>query len=452
MNEFFRCITCHKNICNLCKPRHEPKHNIIKYDHKNYICQLHNEKLIKYCKDCNTNICSVCDGHDEHKKVDFEDLIPNIEEKKNILNKMKTMIDSIDSIDIRIKEIINILNEVSDFMKKFYDICNNIVSNYDEKRNNYQILQNLIEISTNNIIYNKLKEIDLNIKDNINDIFDLYNNIHIKEKENKIEDIKEIEKDNVTDEITIIYNSLNQDIIEIFSNDFVSNYKTKCNIIIDNKKESLSTSLHLNPLQQKEKTIEIKLQGIKNITHTNYMFKNCNSLITIPDIFNWDTKIICDMKGMFSNCMSLKSLPNISYLNTERVYDMSYMFYDCVSLISLPDISNWNTKNVSNMAGMFYGCKSLKSLPDISKWDTKRVSNMNRMFYNCSSLITLPDISKWDINKVNDMRYIFSGCSSLKSFPDISVWKIHKELKKEGMFEGLNKKIIPKKYKGCYIY
>ena len=222
MNEFFRCITCHKNICNLCKPRHEPKHNIIKYDQKNYICQLHNEKLIKYCKDCNTNICSVCDGHDEHKKVDFEDLIPNIEEKKNILNKMKTMIDS---IDIRIKEIINILNEVSDFMKKFYHICNNIVSNYDEKRNNYQILQNLMEISTNNIIYNKLKEIDLNIKDNINDIFDLYNNIHIKEIENKIEDKKEIEKDNEIDEITIIYDSLNKSVIEIFSEDFVSSYK-----------------------------------------------------------------------------------------------------------------------------------------------------------------------------------------------------------------------------------
>ena len=42
----------------------------------------------------------------------------------------------IDSIDARKKEIINILNEVSDFIKKFYDICNNIVSNYDEKRNN----------------------------------------------------------------------------------------------------------------------------------------------------------------------------------------------------------------------------------------------------------------------------------------------------------------------------
>ena len=45
---------------------------------------------------------------------------------------------------------------------------------------------------------------------------------------------------------------------------------------------------------------------------------------------------------------------------------MSGMFYKCESLISLPDISNWNTMNVTNMVGLFYECSSLISLPDIS--------------------------------------------------------------------------------------
>ena len=36
---------------------------------------------------------------------------------------------------------------------------------------------------------------------------------------------------------------------------------------------------------------------------------------------------------------------------------MSYMFEDCISLKSLPDISNWNTNNVTNMSGMFCNCK-----------------------------------------------------------------------------------------------
>ena len=57
----------------------------------------------------------------------------------------------------------------------------------------------------------------------------------------------------------------------------------------------------------------------------------------------------------------LESLININ------VNDMSFMFYECNSLISLPDISKWNTSNVNNMSYMFSGCNSLISLPDIPK-------------------------------------------------------------------------------------
>ena len=44
------------------------------------------------------------------------------------------------------------------------------------------------------------------------------------------------------------------------------------------------------------------------------------------------------------------------------------LLYKCESLISLPDISEWDTSNVNYMSFMFEGCNSLKSLPDISKW------------------------------------------------------------------------------------
>ena len=49
---------------------------------------------------------------------------------------------------------------------------------------------------------------------------------------------------------------------------------------------------------------------------------------------------------------------------------MSYLFRNCSSSKSLPDISEWNTSNVINMNYLFCGCSSLESLPDISKWDT----------------------------------------------------------------------------------
>ena len=45
---------------------------------------------------------------------------------------------------------------------------------------------------------------------------------------------------------------------------------------------------------------------------------------------------------------------------------MAYLFSNCKSLISLPDLSKWDTSNVDNMRHMFEKCMSLKSLPDMS--------------------------------------------------------------------------------------
>ena len=38
-NIFFRCNTCTKNLCLICKEKHENNHNIINNDDINYICQ-----------------------------------------------------------------------------------------------------------------------------------------------------------------------------------------------------------------------------------------------------------------------------------------------------------------------------------------------------------------------------------------------------------------------------
>ena len=85
---------------------------------------------------------------------------------------------------------------------------------------------------------------------------------------------------------------------------------------------------------------------------------------------------------------------------------MSYMFYHCNSLESLPNFSDWDTKNVTNMSCIFWHCNSLKSLPDISNWDTKKVNNMSCLFCGCESLTSLPDIL-FGIQKV---LIIWIGC------------------------------------------
>jgi len=66
---------------------------------------------------------------------------------------------------------------------------------------------------------------------------------------------------------------------------------------------------------------------------------------------------------------------------------MSFMFYECSSLSSFPDISKWNTNNVTNMSGMFDECSSLSSLPDISKWNINNVTNMSGMLSGFLNII-----------------------------------------------------------------
>ena len=96
-----------------------------------------------------------------------------------------------------------------------------------------------------------------------------------------------------------------------------------------------------------------------------------------------------ELKSKFNlkNINKLKDILEIKLINIEKITDMSYLFDKCESLISVPNISEWDTSNITNMSNIFSYCKLLKSLPDISKWDTSKVTNMNTMFWDCESLI-----------------------------------------------------------------
>ena len=175
--EFYKCLTCKLNLCILCRSNHDLKHNIIKYDEKDYMCEIHNEPLIKYCIKCEKNICFACEEHEEHETIFLGDIKPNMEKKKNILNELKI---SINSIEKKIKDMINKLNSFIDFINSYYEINYNLYENYNIKKRNYQILKNINEINSNNDIYKILKQIkeSNNIKEQLNDILNLYDNMN----------------------------------------------------------------------------------------------------------------------------------------------------------------------------------------------------------------------------------------------------------------------------------
>jgi len=73
------------------------------------------------------------------------------------------------------------LNKLEEALDIFYEINNDILSKYESKKRNYQILKN-IKLIDNNEIFNRLKEINkvIDFKNKISNIFDLYYKIIVK--------------------------------------------------------------------------------------------------------------------------------------------------------------------------------------------------------------------------------------------------------------------------------
>ena len=68
----------------------------------------------------------------------------------------------------------------------------------------------------------------------------------------------------------------------------------------------------------------------------------------------------------------------IKIIIKQPLLHINYIFYDCNKLISI-DLSNFNSSEVTNMEYMFYECSSLNSL-NLSNFNTKNVTNMSNMF------------------------------------------------------------------------
>ena len=93
-NEFFKCISCQKNLCPLCRYKHNKEHNIIDYDLKDKICNIHKESFISYCNQCKQNICLSCiNKHKGHEYISFIDIIPDIDKINNEKNELRKLIN-----------------------------------------------------------------------------------------------------------------------------------------------------------------------------------------------------------------------------------------------------------------------------------------------------------------------------------------------------------------------
>lgn len=139
------------------------------------------------------------------------------------------------------------------------------------------------------------------------------------------------------------------------------------------------------------------------------MFRNCTSLLWIPDVELSSPSNDYPCTQMFSGCTALRTVGN---LNTKGCNSTFYMFEGCTNLES---IASLDTSNVTDMGYMFNGCKKLKSIPQL---DTSNVEKMANIFRDCSALTSVPQL---DYSSVTDMNYGFSSCTGLTTIPDLNL-------------------------------
>ena len=133
----------------------------------------------------------------------------------------------------------------------------------------------------------------------------------------------EMNDNEIKDNIIERENYLNSEEIEKFNNFYPNNMND--DIINKNTSFLSKETFNLSKLEFNKKD-DVRRNYYSRINKMSSLFLGCSSLISLPDMYKWDTNDIKDMNSIFSGCSSLISLPDISKWNINNVYDMNYMF------------------------------------------------------------------------------------------------------------------------------
>ena len=145
-----------------------------------------------------------------------------------------------------------------------------------------------------------------------------------------------------------------------------------------------------------------------------YMFVNCASLITAPDLPATTLASYC-YDYMFSGCTSLVTAPELP-ATTLAYYCYRSMFAGCTGLTTAPDLPATTLAN-NCYEYMFAGCTGLTTAPDLPA-TTLAEDCYGGMFLNCVSLTTAPELPATTLSSYC-YQYMFNGCTSLVTAPEL---------------------------------
>ena len=143
-NIFFACIKCQQILCSRCCEEHDESHKdyIKDFEEIHFYCNLHCNEYSFYCTDCKKELCPLCkDEHKEHKLIIYDIIMQDYNNLKN--KELKDTREKIFQLKTIINGMIYQLNQLNKSLDAYFEIFYNIISNYDIKKRNYYIIQNI---------------------------------------------------------------------------------------------------------------------------------------------------------------------------------------------------------------------------------------------------------------------------------------------------------------------
>ena len=133
------------------------------------------------------------------------------------------------------------------------------------------------------------------------------------------------------------------------------------------------------------------------------------------------TKDITSTERMFNNCQSVKTIPFEINLKANSSTSLSYMFSNCYELENIVADIDCSHNNYAPMTGIFYNCHKLKEAPYLFN---AYPNSFGYLFLGCYNLREIPEdyFDTWNFSRINSYKYasdagLFRYCFSLRNIP-----------------------------------
>jgi len=202
--DFYKCIDCTSlkkrttYYCSKCSNKDTEGHRRIKYDEKNYYCEEHCKKFLRFCEQCNKDFCESCENcnKENHNIITYESMEIKTKDIRDSLKKIKTSLIDLEHV---VENIRAYLEGSINIIKKYCVIAENIIykyETYNKDLKNHRILKSVLNLKdSNEKVIENIKSIinEDNIREqtkNIMNIFILDREDYINGSQNNNNDLK----------------------------------------------------------------------------------------------------------------------------------------------------------------------------------------------------------------------------------------------------------------------